>query len=174
MSEAARTLLSPETTVPQFFDLLTSRELLSDAVSMLAHAMPKREAVWWACLAARTALDTQTPPAAQVALESAEAWVYTPSDANRRACMDRAKETAFDHAAVWAAVGAFWSGGSMVAPELPAVAPADHLTGIAVCGAVQLAVLGQEPERAPEKFRVLLEQAVDIANGGTGRLKRTG
>jgi hypothetical protein len=174
LTEPARTLLNPGAAVGEFLQLLMSRELMTDAVALLAHALPSREAVWWACLAARAVVDRHTSNEVQTALEAAEAWVYTPTEENRRAAMERARLTQFDHPAVWAAVGAFWSGGSMVAPDLPAVPPAEHLTGLAVCGAVQLSVLCREPERAGERFAVLLKQGIDIANGGNGRARSTG
>ena len=172
LTDAARALLSPEAAVGEYLALLVDQELFIDSVTLLAHALPKREAVWWACLAARNLIDADTLPEIQAVLESAEIWVRKPGDDTRRAAMEHAQKTQFDHPAVWAAVGAFWSGGSMVAPELPAVPPAEHLTGLAVSGAVQLSVLSREPQLAPEKFRVLIDQAIDIANGGNGRPKK--
>ena len=135
---------------------------------MLAHALPKREAVWWACVVARTQVLERTRPEITAALEAAEAWVYTPDEQTRRAAMARAQATQFDHPGVWAAVAAFWSGGSMVAENLPAVPPAEHLTAVAVTGAVQLSAVIPDPQQAPERLRVFLAQAVDIANGGNG------
>jgi hypothetical protein len=174
LTDAARKLLTPEISVDDFLQALMGSGLLTDAVALLAHALPAREAVWWACLAARALIDTQTPVEIQVTLESAENWVYMPTDENRRAAMDRARQTKFDHPACWAATGAFWSGGSMVPANLPAVPPAEHLTGLAVCGAVQLSVLSRELERAPERFQVLLQRGIDIGNGGNGRLRGVG
>ncbi len=174
LSNAGCALLTPELGFGEFLAVLMEQELLIDAVAIMAHALPKREAVWWACLAARAVVDDETPEEIQSTLESAEAWVYKSTDEMRRAAMAQAHKTQFDHAAVWAAVGAFWSGGSMVAPELPAVPPAEHLTGLAVSGAVKLSVLAREPEKAPEKFRALLAQAIDIAKGGSGRPKKGG
>jgi hypothetical protein len=172
IGDEARALLTPQVNVAEFLTLLTDHELFADAVTLMAHALPKREAVWWACLAARTLTDEQTLPEVVAALEAAEAWVFKPSDEARRATMERARKTQFDHPAVWAAVGAFWSGGSMVAPELPEVPPAEHLTGLAVSGAVRLSAVSREPERAPEKYRALLAQALDIANGGNGQVNK--
>jgi hypothetical protein len=114
-------------------------------------------------------VDAQTPPVVVAAIDAAEAWVYRPSEETRRAAMDRAQATKFDHPGVWAAVGAFWSGGSMAPLDLPAVPPAEHLTGIAVAGAVNLSAVMRQPQYAKDKLKSFLGQAVDIANGGTGR-----
>jgi hypothetical protein len=162
-------LLKPQASVADFLSALMAAELMTDSVAVMSRALPKREAVWWACLATRTMVDTHTPPAVVAAIEAAEAWVYRPSDDTRRAAMDRAQATKFDHPGVWAAVGAFWSGGSMAPPNLPAVPPAEHLTGIAVGGAVNLSAVMRQPQFAKDKLKGFLGQAIDIANGGTGR-----
>jgi hypothetical protein len=169
LTPQAVALLKPQASVEEFLSALLAAELMNDAVGVMAQALPKREAVWWACLATRTLFDAQTPPGIVVAIEAAEAWVYRPSEETRRAAMDRAQATKFDHPGVWAAVGAFWSGGSMAPPNLPAVPPAEHLTGVAVAGAVNLAAVMRQPEHAKEKLKGFLDQAVDIANGGNGR-----
>ena len=169
LTPEAAALLKPQASVADFLSALMAAELMNDAVGVMARALPKREAVWWACLATRTVVDAQTPPAVVAAIEAAEAWVYRPSDETRRAAMDRAQATKFDHPGVWAAVGAFWSGGSMAPANVPAVPPAEHLTGVAVAGAVNLSAVMRQPEFAKDKLKNFLAQAVDIANGGTGR-----
>lgn len=174
LTEPARALLTPDISVPALLRALMQGELFIDAVVLMAHALPKREAIWWACIAARTQVLESTPPPTVAALEAAEAWVYTPSEEARRAAMERAQATHFDHPGIWAAVGVFWSGGSMVAENLPAVPPGEHLTAIAVAGAVQLSAVMPEPQLAPEKLREFLRQAVDIANGGNGLAKEGG
>jgi hypothetical protein len=151
----------------EFLDHLIAQRLFQDAARFLAHALPKREAVWWACVCTRQISLGDTE--ATVALKAAEAWVYQPTEGNRRAAMTAAQATGFAKAASWAAVGAFWSGGSMAPPEAPAVPPGEFLTSAAVAGAVLLAAVEREPEKAEDKFRAFIAAAVDIANGGNGR-----
>jgi hypothetical protein len=134
--------------------------------------LPKREAVWWACVCARETLRPEAPPAVAAALQAAEAWVYQPSEETRRAAMKHAETAKFEHAGSWAAVGAFWSGGSMAPPEAPVVPPGENLTAAAISGSVILAAVQHEPEKSEDKFRTFIDAAVDIANGGSGR-KRT-
>lgn len=156
-----------------YLERLITTSRLPEAVAFLAYALPKREAVWWACLCARDDLPEVVDPRHQAALEAAEAWVYRPTDELRRAAMARAQETSFDAPAPWTAVAAFWSGESMAPPELPAVPPAPHLLGIAVAGAVTLACVQREPALAEEKRRRYIEVGIDIADGGTGRKTRS-
>ena len=48
LSEPAMALVRPGTHPRDYVALLMERELYPDAVRFLAHALPKREAVWWA------------------------------------------------------------------------------------------------------------------------------
>jgi hypothetical protein len=169
---AGRTLPDPGDTSPaEYVKKLISVPSLDEAVQFMAFALPKREAVWWACLCARSQVHDSTPAAALAALTAAEAWVYRPTDETRRAAMEKAQATRFDSALIWPAVAAFWSGGSLAPPNLPAVPPAPHLSGVAVLGAVTLAAVQIEPALAEQKRRRYIEIAIDIANGGSGRVE---
>ncbi|MDB5407382.1 MAG: hypothetical protein JWL84_2294 [Rhodospirillales bacterium] len=153
----------------EFLAHLVDRRLFQDATRFLAHALPKREAVWWACICSRPVCASDAPTEVIAALEAAEAWVYRPTEDNRRAAMAAAEATRFSNAAGWAAVAAFWSGGSMAPSDAPIVPPGEGLTAAAVAGAVLLAAVQHEPEKSDDKFRAFIAAAVDIANGGSGR-----
>jgi hypothetical protein len=169
ISDEAKPLLDAKVAPSAYLDRLVERQLFPDAMRFLAHALPKREAVWWACVCARDTLPPGTPPAVSAALQAAESWVYQPSEENRRAAMTKAEAAKFESAGSWAAVGAFWSGGSMAPPEAPVVPPGETLTAAAVAGSVILAAVQHQPEKAEDKYRVFIESAADIANGGSGR-----
>jgi hypothetical protein len=87
-----------------------------------------------------------------------------------RAALARAQATDFKSPAAWAAAAAFWSGGSLAPENLPEIAPPAHLMGSAVAGAVMLAAVKSEPQFAQQKRERYLASAIDIANGGNGRL----
>jgi hypothetical protein len=70
LSEPAAGILDPAMTPSSFVERLCEAELHIDAIRFLAHALPEREAVWWACLAAREALENNDD-AQQAALEAA-------------------------------------------------------------------------------------------------------
>jgi hypothetical protein len=162
-------LFTPGKTPRAFLDELKMRTLHGDAVRFLAHALPKREAVWWACVCARDTLSEATPEPVSTALSAAEEWVFRPTEENRRAAMERANSVGFKTPSGWAAVAAFWSGGSMAPPDAPAVPPGETLTASAAAGAILLAAVQTEPERAAEKFGRFLDYGYDIADGGNGR-----
>jgi hypothetical protein len=81
-----------------------------------------------------------------------------------------AERGGFSSAEDWAALGAFWSGGSIAPAGLPPVEPAENLGGVAVTSAVIMAALRHSPERTPARMQRFLAAARDIAGGGAGRL----
>jgi hypothetical protein len=141
-----------------------------EACRIAAHALPKRQAVWWACMCARAAPDPAGNAADLAALDAAEAWVRRPEERLRRAAMTAAEAANFRSTEAWAAVGAFWSGGSMAPEGQPVVPPGDHLTGVAVAGAVVLAGVRHRPQDSTARLGRFLDAARDIAGGGAGRL----
>ncbi len=169
LTDEAKALLKPELSPAQFLESLIAGQHFIDAVRFLSRILPKRESTWWACLASRKTLGESPKEEYVNAVEAAERWVYQPSEENRRHCQTAAENTAYDHPASWAAMAGFWSSGSMAPADVPAVPPAEYLTGRAVAGAVMLAAVLTEPEKAPEKYRLFLEQGIDIACGGDGR-----
>jgi len=168
LSPEARGLLDPALAPAEFIDRLYGAGYYIDAIRFLAHALPARQIVWWACLMARGALVDNSPDHVK-AIEAAEAWVYHPDEEHRRAAMSTASPVANDIPARWAAMAAAWSGGSLAPPDAPVVPPGETLPAQAASGAVLLAAVKPEPERAPERHRNAIAQAIDIARGGTGR-----
>lgn len=142
----------------------------AEAVRLVAHALPKREAVWWACMCAAHTAPSDLAEAERAALAAAELWVRAQTDAARRAAMAQAQATGFSSPEAWAAVAAFWSGESMAPEGQPAVPPAPHLTGTAVAGSVALSAVRGQVSRRPARLRRFLESGRNIAAGGPGRL----
>lgn len=171
LEPAAAASLNGAATAAEAIARFEAAGLRNEAARLTAHALPKREAVWWGCMCARAVPDPALPRPDMEALLAAEAWVRRPGDdALRRAAMEAAQRTGFRTPEVWAAVGAFWSGGSMAPAGQPEVPPPDHLTGVAISGGVVLAAVRLRPERAPERLARFLASARDIAAGGAGRI----
>jgi hypothetical protein len=156
--------------VPGVISALVARKSLVEAARVFAHALPKREAVWWACMCAAHTAPPAMPEPDRRARETAELWVRQQTDALRRAAMDHAKAAGFQSPEAWAGVAAFWSGDSIAPPENFKVPPPPHLTGVAVAGAVTLAAVRRRPEWQGQRLALFLQSARDIAAGGTGRL----
>jgi hypothetical protein len=165
VGEEAKQLLRDNLTPAQYLELLIDKQAYVDATRFLAHALPKREAVWWACLCARKVYGTNPLPKIAAALQAAERWVADPSEDNRRAAMTAAEAAEFSTPAGCAAVAAFWSGGSLGPPNVPAIPPGEQLTAHGVAGAVMLAAVLAEPEKAPEKYRQFFALGREVASG---------
>lgn len=130
----------------------------------MSYALDKRSGVWWLtrCIhEVKSILDAND----EAMLGLAEKWVAAPSDANRRKAMEGAEKLEMSTPAAWAGVGAFWSGGSMAPPDVPAVEPADNLAGKAISGGAIMASVFHAPEKALEKQKVFVQLGVDIAAG---------
>ena len=152
-------------------DRLEQAGLLDEAARLVAHALPPREAVWWACACSRHTAPSGTNPEAETTVRAAaEEWVRRQTDELRRAAMSEAEKTGFNSPEAWAAVAAFWSGDSMAPLEAPKVPPQPHFPGLAVAGSVALAAVRGKAVRREARLKRFLMSARDIANGGAGRL----
>jgi hypothetical protein len=164
LGEEAMALVRAELHPLDFVALLMEKSLYPDAVRFIAHALPKRESVWWGWVCARRAAGENPPPKVKGALDATERWIAQPSEDNRRLAMAAAQKAELGTAAGCTGLAAFFSGGSLAPPEAPVVPPGKFLTAKAVSGAVIFAAVAQEPERAPEKFKSFVAQGVEVTN----------
>ncbi|MFK7821561.1 MAG: FHA domain-containing protein [Planctomycetaceae bacterium] len=134
------------------------------ALAFLSYALPKRPAIWWLTRCVRSSLQQPTEEEEKV-LGLAEKWISSPTDEHRRHAMDEAQKQECETAACWAAVAAFWTHGSMAPPNVPPVLPKDEFTGKAVSGAIVMAAVAKEPEKAPQRRSVFFDLALDVASG---------
>jgi hypothetical protein len=165
LSDEAKALLGDGLKCRAYLDLLIDKQHLTDAAKFLANALPKREAVWWACLCARAAYGPTPAANLAEALQAAEKWAADPSEANRRAAEKAAVAADYGTPAGCAAVAAFWSGGSLGPPDVHAIPPKEHLTAHGVASAVMLAVVAKEPHKSAEKYKQFLKVGIDVGDG---------
>jgi hypothetical protein len=165
ISDEGRAMLVDDMPVPQFIELLASREAYLDALRVVAHSVAKRSAVEWACRCVRSAIGDDLSPIDENAIKAAEAWAADPSEEHRRQAQAAAEAAEHKTPGAWTAMAAFWSSGSMGPTTTPAVPPPDHLTAHAAAGAVMLAAVAKQPEKAAEKYQVFLEIGKEIMNG---------
>ena len=163
--EEARGLLVDGMAPRPYLDALIERGLHVDAVRFLTSALPKREAVWWACLCAAEVLGPEPPPAVAAALEAARAWVIDPNDEKRRAAFPAAEAADIGTPAGCAAAAAYFSGGSLAPVNLPEVPPPEHITADLAGTSVVLAAVSKQPEKAPEKYATFLRIGLEVASG---------
>jgi hypothetical protein len=169
LSDQASALLEDNPTVVNYLQELIILEFYLDAVRFLAHALPKREATWWACLCARNEWTEKTPTNEIKAVELAEAWVYEPTEDNRVLILPVTEELTYKTAASWAAIAAFWSGDDISPVPQAVIPPPEKLYAKAVIGAVLLSAVQGSPSNVNENYQLFLQQGINIANGGNGR-----
>lgn len=170
LSAEARAFLLPALSPQGYLALLVEADQIGDAIRFLAFALPIREGIWWACVAAHANLAEATEIEARC-LERAANWVYEPGDARRRSCMEAAEAANFEGAAAYAALAVFWSGGSMAPEGMPDALPDPSLGPIGVGASILLSITSGDPTLLNEQFEAAIARGVDIANGGNGRLR---
>ena len=82
----AEAVVIPDTAPQISIERLIAAGFYADAIKLLAHGLPKRESVWWACLAARKAQTAETSEDNINALLATEAWAKKPTEENRLRC----------------------------------------------------------------------------------------
>lgn len=143
---------------------------LMEAARLLALALPRREAVWWACMCAAHTAPPDLPEADRKAREAAELWVRQQGDKNRIAAKQQADATTLESPESWAALAVFFSGDSILPEGQPVVPPKPHVAGRTLAGAVILAAVRTDPLRQVTRLKRFLESGRNIAAGGSGRL----
>src|SRR4051812_37009985 len=128
IGDDARALLRDEMPPREFTQLLIDRRHFPDAVRLLAHALPKRESVWWAWVSARRAAAEPAVPI-QTSLAATEKWIAQPTEENRRAAMQAAEVAGLQTAAGGAGLAAFFCGASSAPPRGPPGAPGSYGRG---------------------------------------------
>ncbi|MEL7449216.1 MAG: hypothetical protein AAFN78_08400 [Pseudomonadota bacterium] len=164
LSEDAQAI-SPEGLTPeQFLARLIEGEHFADATNFLAHALPSREAVWWAAASTRAGTPELDANNAQV-LSLAERWVRDPTDDNRYAAFAAAQQAGLNSPASFVGVAAYMSGKSIAPKDLDDVAAPEGVTGTMAACAVILVAVTPDPLKASDKYRQFLAKGMDIAAG---------
>ncbi len=164
LDDEAKPLLEPQMTVREFYQLVGKRQLFADAERLLSHALPKREAVWWAAQCIRATYGDQLPAADRAALTVAEEWATEPTESNRRRAERAAEQTKHETAAGWAAAAAFFSGGSIAPPDMPEVPPKETLTAQAVVVAITLSAAA-DPKKTAARHAEFLALGGRVGDG---------
>lgn len=145
--------------------VLDEAGLTEDAVNVLAQALSRRGAAWWACRAARLETGGATLPQELRALEMAEAWVRQPEQLRAYVAQDAANVAGLAAPAGCAALSAFLAGESIAPPHLDPLPPQPHLAGLAAAGAVRLAAARRAPAAPSKELSRLLAAGFAIAAG---------
>lgn len=145
-----------------FLNRLVAAGNTDQAIQVCAYLLPRREAVWWGCVSARTLLGGQLQDDT-TALAAAEAWVQEPSDENRKAALDVGSRAASHEPLTWLARAAGWSSGTL--PPLPVPVPA-YMTPRAVRICMLISMDRAKPDARPKLLLSCLSEGIRLAEAG--------
>lgn len=140
-----------------------------DMLRLLAAALPVREGVWWACLAAEDVLGGGEA-ASSPCLKAARDWVYKPSDATREAARGASEGAGTgDPADLCTNAVAMWDGtlGPGEMSKIPA--PPGAAQGM-ILSMVAKGLGAVDPEDFDTHLQHVIDRGLDIARGGNGRI----
>ena len=149
---------------------LEAAEAHVDIARVLSAALPPREAVWWACLAARdvAAVEGGEKP---LCLQVAEAWVFDPTPENRARVFTAIDAGDPDDPAALAATAAMYAPGNLGDTDDLKDVPAP--VGVVANCAFGMNVKTLDLEKDPIlRLDFLIDRAIDIARGGHGQIPR--
>ncbi|HEV3022675.1 MAG TPA: hypothetical protein VGX76_09405 [Pirellulales bacterium] len=164
LSEAAAELLRDKMEPRPFLDLLIEKKHYPDAVRFLAHSMPKRETIWWACLCSRPETGAVVPAPVVAAQKAAEDWVAAPSDDKRRAAHVAAQAAGVGTPSGLTCEAVFFSEGSLGPAEFQAVPAPEHVAATTAANAIIIAAVAV-PAKMAAKYGQFLALGKDVAAG---------
>ncbi|WP_390915570.1 DUF6931 family protein [Pseudosulfitobacter sp. SM2401] len=138
-----------------------------DMLRLMSVALPARERVWWACLAARdvTGPDPEVVPPP---LAASEAWVRKPSDATRDTARLAVEVADIDDDTVLCASAVVYCDETLGTGEL-AQYPAPPGASQTSAFGMNIVAMGTGSD-VMEMAHHLVDRAVDIARGGNGQI----
>lgn len=137
---------------------------------VIANALPVRESVWLACLAAEEMLPEGAEPPATVT--AAKAWVFRPNEDTREAVEKAIADADIDEPYTLAADAAFH--GKVKGLENVVMSPPSASPTMVFAMLMKAALDGDDPEIAMATQQRLVSYGLNIAAGGTGRLSPPG
>ncbi|MEM9635971.1 MAG: hypothetical protein AAGA50_31955 [Pseudomonadota bacterium] len=135
------------------------------ALAYFAHALPKREAVWWG-MRCVSGLDCNQSESDKKLLALTEYWVREGDEEARAKVHEAAEKSDADSASVWIGRAAGWSGGSLSPLPDQRVEMPDDLTAKAVNAAVLIAIGALMPEERDKALGDCLSAGLSFAGGG--------
>jgi len=162
LDPAALVLRSQEAGPREFVHALREESQTVEAIRLLAHLLPRREAVWWAWMVARRNAGETPEPPVQVVLERIETWIRQPNEENRRAVGTAAEAATYQTPAGCAGLAVFLSGTTLGPPDLPDVPPPPFAGAKAVFGSLVFSAVSQ-PELAGARYVEYLEHGLQLA-----------
>lgn len=161
----AEAILDDDLTPQAFFKRLLASGHLAETRRVLALCLPKRRALWWACLCTQDAYGNSMPPQVAESVEAVVRFVRKPSETHRREAERVGRSSPSSRLEACLTMAAFFSEGNISLPHLPPVYPRPYVTGRLVGVCVYLASVIRSPAQYKAYLRRYLEMGTQIARG---------
>lgn len=136
-----------------------------DAITFIAHILPRRLAVYWAAGCVR-ALEQGRELDSFPAMQAALAWLREPEEGNRLRALAAGMQSDRADATSWLALAAGWSGGNISpAGQGHPVQPPPHLTAVAARAAVLISLAKVGSVARAENIARVLDHGRKLAAG---------
>ncbi len=165
LSEEGQAILKPDDLPRPFLDRLIAAKHYVDAAHLAAHALPRREAIWWACVSARMSYGAAAPPKQAAVLDAADAWVAQPTDEKRRAAFKLAEAAEFGNPAGQIGMAVFFSSGSIAPAGQAELPPPPNMCANSVANAVILSAVLGDAKNAATRYPQFFTLGLEVANG---------
>ncbi len=170
LGSGSRVFLDSESSPETLIIKLSEASKWPDAIRVMASALPRREAVWWACVCSRQTANLTVDEADKMALEAAEKWVFEPSDEGRSEAFRMAQESEAASAGTLAALAVACSESKLTVVEDQQIKMDSSSFAQIVAAAVLIAANEKSGVQIDDQFRMFIRIGEDIAKGGNGQL----
>ena len=145
---------------------LEKAEAYVDMIRLLSVSLPSRECVWWACIAGKDIMAREGYTSE--CLLAAEAWVFKPTNENRKRLHLVLENESGNDPAVLAATAAFYAPGTMGLGDMEEQPAPSGIVASCTFGINLLTIkLGPDPDT---RFKLIIDRAINIARGCSGNL----
>jgi hypothetical protein len=144
---------------------LLAHDLVRDARHFLAHAMPRRRALWWATLCARDCREFAAEPVLEEVINMASRFVLMPTESDRRAAERAMHANPVNSIATHLAAAVFMSHGSLAPPEGQAIPVPPSILGRLVSTVVYAAATKKNVVEYQHHLREYIALGREIAEG---------
>lgn len=164
-------LLQPDMRPENFLQTLSEAGKWTDAALFMARCLPRREAVWWACVCAGGTEMLKSLKDEVVALKVAEKWAFKPTEENRAAAFMQAQKSNTPSIGTMSCLAAAFSSGKLALGEEQSIEPDMSSFPKIIGGIVLIAANDKGSDRFNDLLEQFIQQGIDIACGGSGKLK---
>jgi hypothetical protein len=171
-SRSVSSFVTPRATFQTVLQSLINHKYWFDAVTLLSHAMPQREAVWWGARVCddyldQNQMDDVSRQEEEQVLATARRWVNEPEEVNRMAAHAAAFGIPNRVPSHWVGMAVFWAAGNITPDAGVITPPPPYLYARGVSAAIDLAASLTMHARE-ELYEMALGRGLNIASGGDG------